>query len=447
MAPVPTHKRWGLLALGFVLAALWCAPAVAVANADAASAPGVPQRAVAASLGEDAEMGGAGLYSVDGGGGVLSHGPDMVRALPGSSGGRGFAPGAPERAPVCASDHYQRFFYAHAPGAPDRLEEVRGQIQAAVGRMNAALNAASLASGGGTADLRVLCDQAGEVRVDRLESAEALPALIDAVDDGGFEAPTANYTIFYDGAAAGACGIATITQDERLAADNEANEGGGYAVVYDRCWFNEGPMHEMAHNQGAVQYGAPHSTGSGAHCSEELDVLCYGADGGDLNQGGIVWRCEIRIQFDCGADDYFDSAPEPGEYLAGHWNLGSPLNQFISFGERPPEADAAPAKLRPDRLRGEQTAAPGVSRGFWVRVPKNTRRLEITMRAPVGFDLDLYVGTTPAPNEEAGFKCRSATASVVERCVIRRPAKGRWYAGVPTVFGGAGAPFTVRARI
>jgi hypothetical protein len=443
MAPMPTHKRWGLLAWGLVLAAFACAPSAAVAQ-DA-----LGPRAVEASLGEEAEMGGAGLYAVEGQGedAVLSHGPDAVRALPGTIGGRGFEPGDPERAPVCGSDHYQRFFYARAPGAPDRFEQVKGQIQAAVRRMNAVLNAASLASGGGTADLRVLCDEAGEARVDRLVSGTPLPELMEAVEDGGFEVPGANYTVFYDGPAAGACGIATITQDERLAPDNEANEGGGYAVVYDRCWFNEGPMHEMAHNQGAVQYGAPHSTGSGAHCSEELDVLCYSPDGGDLNQGGITYRCDGRVQFDCGFDDYFDSAPEPGEYLAGHWNLGSPLNQFVSFGERPADADAAAVKLRPDRLRGEQSAMPGGSRAFWVRVPKRTRRLEITMRAPAGFDLDLYVGVKPAPGEETGYRCRSATGSAVERCVIRRPAKGRWYAGVPTVFGGAGAPFTVRARV
>ena len=80
-------------------------------------------------------------------------------------------------------------------------------------------------------------------------------------------------------------------------------------------------------------------------------------------------------------------------------------------------------------------------------MPKQTRRLEITLRAPAGFDLDLYVGAAAAPGEETGYECRSATGSEVERCVIRRPSKGRWYAGVPTVFGDAGAPFRVRARV
>ncbi len=256
----------------------------------------------------------------------------MLRAMPAPSSTRGFAPGDLERDPVCATDQYQRFFYAHAPGTPDRYDEVKAEIQAAVRRMNAVLNTASLASGGGTADLKVLCDETGGVRVDRLVSTSSLPDLIKSIEDGGFESPGVNYTIFYDGDAAGACGIATYPNDDRLAPDNVSNAGGGYAIVYAPCWFNEGPMHEMAHNQGAVQYGSPHSTGTGGHCNEELDVVCYSPDGGDRNQDGVEYRCDNRIQFDCGFDDYFDSAPEPGEYLAGHWNLGSPYNLFIAFG-------------------------------------------------------------------------------------------------------------------
>lgn len=450
MAPVPIRRGIPFV-WGFVLTTLACSPAAAVAHrGEVHTATGAATaHAVEVTVGSEAEPAADGLFEVDGEqkDPLLTHGPDMLRAMPAPSSTRGFAPGDLERDPVCATDRYQRFFYAHAPGTPDRYDEVRAEIQAAVRRMNAVLNTASLASGGGTADLKVLCDETGGVRVDRIVSGTSITDLIDAIKDGGSEDPAANHTIFYDGSAAGACGVATYPNDERLAPDNLANDGGGYAVVYDRCWFNEGPMHEMAHNQGAVQYGAPHSTGTGGHCNEELDVLCYSPDGGDLNQGGITYGCDSRVQFDCGFDDYFDSAPEPGEYLAGHWNLGSPLNRFVSFGGRPADADPVPVKLRPDRLRGEQSAMAGVSRAFWVRVPKHTRRLEITMRAPAGYDLDLYVGVDPAPGEEGGYRCRSATGSALERCVIRRPAKGRWYAGVPTVFGGAGAPFTVRARV
>jgi hypothetical protein len=452
MAPVPTRTAWVLLAWGLSLAALCCAPAASIAHdggtAHARAAAGSTERALAKALGDDVEMRADGLYAVPGEDGepLLTHGPDMLRAMPSGTATPGFSPGDPERDPACASDHYQHFIYAHAPDAPDRYEEVKAEIQAAARRMNAVLNTASLASGGGTADLRVLCDEAGDVRVDRIVSPAPITELIAAVEGSGVGAASANYTIFYDGNAAGACGVASYPDDERLAADNAANAGGGYAVAYERCWFTEGPMHEMAHTQGAVQYGAPHSTGTGGHCFEEQDVVCYSPDGGDLNQGVVVNRCSNRIQFDCGADDYFDSAPEPGEYLSEHWNLGSPLNRFISFGVRPAEASAAPLRLRQGKARRGGSASPGVTRGFWIRVPQRTRKLRITMKSPGGYDLDLYVGTAPSPGEE-GYVCRSAGNSSIERCVVRHPSAGRWYAGVPTISGAAGVPFTVAAKL
>ena len=55
-------------------------------------------------------------------------------------------------------------------------------------------------------------------------------------------------------------------------------------------------MHEGAHTMGAVQASAPHSTGSGWHCNQEQDVLCY-VDGGDRNQF-IVNDCPARLYFD-----------------------------------------------------------------------------------------------------------------------------------------------------
>jgi hypothetical protein len=448
MAPMPTRRSWALITWGFLLAAMACAPAAAAhpGEVHATTPAGVTARAVEATVGDDVEVGSGGLYAVDEKGEepLLTHGPDMLRAMPAPSSTRGFAPGDLERDPACGTDNYQRFFYAHAPGTPDRYEEVKAEIQAAVRRMNAVLNTASLASGGGSADLKVLCDETGGVRVDRLVASSSLPDLVDAIEDGGFESPGVNYTIFYDGDAAGACGIATYPNDDRLAPDNFSNAGGGYAIVYAPCWFNEGPMHEMAHNQGAVQYGSPHSTGTGGHCNEELDVVCYSPDGGDRNQDGVEYRCDNRIQFDCGFDDYFDSAPEPGEYLAGHWNLGSPYNLFIAFGQRPEEAGAL--RLRHGRALSESSAEAGVSRGFWVRVPKRTRKLTVTVRSPDGFDLDLYVGKTQSPGEES-YVCRASTGASVERCVIRRPAAGRWYAGVPTIWGQAGVPFSVRAAV
>ena len=153
MAPLPSLRSWTLRAWGFVLAAIACSPAAAAAHPGelhATTQAGVTARAVEATVGDAAELGSGGLYAVDEQGDepLLTHGPDMLRAMPAASSTRVFAPGDLERDPVCATDQYQRFFYAHAAGTPDRYEEVKAEIQAAVRRMNAVLNTASLASGG-----------------------------------------------------------------------------------------------------------------------------------------------------------------------------------------------------------------------------------------------------------------------------------------------------------
>jgi hypothetical protein len=157
---------------------------------------------------------------------------------------------------------------------------------------------------------------------------------VSAARAAGFDDSNSDYTIFFDSSAPDACGTGTISDDERLSADNENNFGGDYAVVYSDCWTDRTAMHENGHNQGAVQYNAPYSTGSGAHCDDGYDIMCY-SDGGDKDVGLTVF-CSDKMRFDCRHDTYFDTAPDPGQYLASNWNLGSPLNRFISFDDEGP---------------------------------------------------------------------------------------------------------------
>jgi hypothetical protein len=442
-----------LSAGALVLAACWLAPASSAADALDSQAAGeeVPQ-VVERTLGDGVTLREDGLYVAPEGPGepLVSHGPDTVRALAADAATARFAPGAPERPPVCATDYYQRVIYARSEDAPDRYAESVPEIHAAMRRTNAVLNEASLASGGGTADYKVLCDEAGEVRVDEVVTeSESLPDVVDAVRDADLDNPGANLTVFFDGAAGSACGLATFFPDDRLEVDNKNNSGGGYALIYRGCWFTEGPLHEAAHNQGAVQYGAPNSTGTGGHCYDELDALCYSPDGGDLHQSGIVYRCTDRIQFDCGADDYFDTAPEPTEYLATHWNLGSPLNRFMALGEAPIGSEEPNERLREGRFRFGSAAAVDGWRHYWIRVPRKARSLRVEVRdAPCeqscDANLDLYVQRDSLPSDQS-YGCRSARSGLGERCTIRRPGRGFWYIGLQTDSGGPGARFKIRA--
>jgi hypothetical protein len=270
---------------------------------------------------------------------LLTHGFDSRAAMATGkaadrpAGGIGFQPTSVGRPPSCAADHAQRVLYARPDWNPDRYRESIPRIRSAVRRMDAVLNSESLASGGPTADYRVRCDESGAISVGRFVAHRTgLAPVTAAARRAGYDSSVNDYLIFLDGVHGESCGISSTRDDERLVIDNASNLGGAYAVVYYGCWNNETPMHEVGHMMGAVQYDAPHSTGSGAHCYDEKDVMCYSPDGGDRHQSGPEFDCTGRQRFDCGFDDYFDSAPEPGEYLATHWNLGSPLNRFIDFG-------------------------------------------------------------------------------------------------------------------
>lgn len=84
-------------------------------------------------------------------------------------------------------------------------------------------------------------------------------------------------------------------------------------------------MHEIAHNLGAVQYTAPHTSKRG-HCFEERDLMCY-LDDGNVALAINPQCSDANYEFllDCGNDDYFNPAPAaaiaPTNYLANHWNI------------------------------------------------------------------------------------------------------------------------------
>lgn len=552
-----------------LLSTVLAAGAVALVAAAPAAADhpddGVGLEQVGQALGPSTELAGSGLYRVtlESGERMLSHGPDLqLRDLtPGAS---GFGNGSPERDPFCGGDYYQHVLYARASTSPDDYAASKPVIQTAIRRMNAVLNSDSLASGGPTADYRVLCEAGGEVRVDSFTVAvgSSYSAIVNAAQNAGFDESNVDYTIFFDGNGGGACGIGSYYDDDRLVVNNYNNRGGSYGITYKGCWNNGTPMHENGHNQGAVQYDAPYSTGSGGHCIDERDVMCYSPDGGDKNQGGTISRCTDRVVFDCGFDSYFDSAPEPGEWLETHWNMGSPLNRFIVFGTEPnvaPEASfgfscsdlscgftdtstdsdgsiesrswnfgdgSSASAANPDHTYAEAgtytvalevtddrgstaqaqqqvtvTAPSGsggggsggggsdedsggggdsgggfpdpfglleqlfnrlpvggelADQGSWayhpVKVPKRAKVLKVKLTGPPCFtqscdpDLDLYLARKALPDESV-HACAPLRIGSRELCKIKRPRKGKWFAGINAHEASSASPYVVKAVI
>jgi hypothetical protein len=74
------------------------------------------------------------------------------------------------------------------------------------------------------------------------------------------------------------------------------------------------------HTLGAVQPDAPHATVH-SHCWDGNDIMCVD-DGDDHAQRNV---CPVRLSylFDCGDDDYFNTSPPAGSYLATHWNTAN----------------------------------------------------------------------------------------------------------------------------
>ena len=477
------------LALG-VLVCLAAAPAAFAHVPTASAGDGQVPHAVAEAIGGDITELPDGLYEVDPARGpdFRTHGPDTAADVEVASHGQSLGPGDPERAPVCASgDYYQQVLYAYRNGSPNRLvtePTLEGQLQASIRRMNAVLNEEALASGGVTADYRVLCDAGGEIRIDAFQTppnATSLTSVTNAAKAAGYDDPDVDYTIFFDYDDPNYCGVGHYSKDESLSVDNVNNRGGDYGMTYDGCWLGATPMHENGHNEGAVQYNAPFSSGTGAHCWDENDVMCY-ADGGDLiPPSGLLNRCTDYLHFDCGYDTYFDASPESCEYLASHWNMGSRLNRFIEFGgpEAPistdcppppaPDPDPGPVVSPPSnpgpgsstpspstpssrRLTNRQTltdsaGASGEWRRYTFRVPRHSSRLVVTLECSAGCadQLDLYA-RSGGEVSEVNYDCGSAGPGSDETCRIRAPHRGTWHLGVRTAAGPGGSAYGITAR-
>jgi hypothetical protein len=394
------------------------------------------------------------LYAVPVAGGAtqITHGPDTVDEVPVTRNSietrNGLSPGAvarsrPQRAPICSSDYGQRILYAHLPGTPNRINEEIGTIRAIVRNADYMLNRDALDSGAKTGDYKVMCDSNGLIHVDSITTSGLdFQSVVRAVT-GLLNLDHLNYTVFVDGNLRNLCGTGSFLHDELSRLTNLNNQGGGYSVVYRQCWYAESMMHEAGHNQGAVQTNSPNSTGTGSHCYEERDVLCYSPDGGDRHQSGTVRRCSDRNHFDCNYNDYFDTAPTAGTYLATHWNIGSSLNRFIGFSQ--PSTFPIEGLTRGVSTMGSSAPA-GDRRPYSIRVPRHARGLNITLRGGTCStcgNLDLYLakGHVPSPSSHRKASVRSGS---IESVTVRRPKRGRWYAAVYTRGGTTTAPYSIR---
>jgi hypothetical protein len=314
-----------------------------------------------------------------------------------------FPPGAPR----------VKVVYAYAADRPDRFTGWVHALQADVAIADRFLSA----QGGGTkairfdmgtrcgaeyADIQVV--PLPGPRANYVDSFSAIVAAIrSAVPDAGAPLDT---VILADGMSGSTSeyGLAqTImgSSGERPDAGNPHNRGGLNAVLFSRDgaaapgvtrrgWWPEGFLHEITHTLGAVQWDAPHSTqppgGTSpqyGHCWQGADVMCYVEDDGAahaMRTDCAASSGAIATSYDCGRDDYFNPDPEPGSYLATHWNdydsaFMAPCGRIAPAcggGElwvpAPPAATAAPTVKGTPRRGGVL----GVDPGAWSNDPSFT---------------------------------------------------------------------------
>ncbi|MEU2514761.1 RICIN domain-containing protein [Streptomyces syringium] len=163
-------------------------------------------------------------------------------------------------------------------------------------------------------------------------------AMNSALAAKGFDRRDRKYMIFAD--AKVYCGIGTFSGDERPGAANLSNFGPSYGRTDAGCWGGSTAAHELGHNLGAVNNSAP-NTSRAAHCTDEWDVMCYSDAPYYPTMRDVCPERGHDERLDCKHDDYYHTSPQPGSYLATHWNVAN--NQFLmTGGGTRPDPDPSP---------------------------------------------------------------------------------------------------------
>src|SRR4051794_22701980 len=230
--------------------------------------------------------------------------------------------------------------YAYAADRPDRFAGWKDALQANVAVIDRFLSAQD----GGTKALRFdMGTRCGPQYVDievvqlpgpRASYADNFGAVSGAVDRAlGNAAGPRDAIILADGLSGSSqeYGLGESIMNspgEQKGAGNVHNRGGLSAVLFSRDgagtpgaarwgWWPEGMLHEMTHNLGAVQWGAPHSTQPPGgndpqygHCWQGADVMCYRENTAahPMQQDCAQLPGAIAQNYDCGRDDYFNPA-------------------------------------------------------------------------------------------------------------------------------------------
>ncbi|MCA6091253.1 RICIN domain-containing protein [Streptomyces sp. SCA3-4] len=256
--------------------------------------------------------------------------PAAPAPTPGTPGGKAAAPGQTVQ---CDGDgttgNRVQVVYVHAPGN-DRYAEYLGSFRTWAADADT-IYFASAQETGGVRHIRFVTGADCTPSVLNVEvpgsALSEFSAMNSALAAKGFDRRDRKYMIFAD--AKVYCGIGTFNGDERPGPTNLSNFGPSYGRTDAGCWGGSTAAHELGHNLGAVNNSAP-NTSRAAHCTDEWDVMCYSDAPYYPTMRNVCTERGHDERLDCNHDDYFHTSPQPGSYLATHWNVAN--NQFLMTG-------------------------------------------------------------------------------------------------------------------
>lgn len=222
------------------------------------------------------------------------------------------------------------FYYAYLPGRPNRIAQLRAGLVRAIKIANGIVEySARETHGNRYLRVRTTSRCVPTIVPIRLSSSGGgdFTTMIAELKNRGLTSTSRKYVVFVD--AHRYCGIGTLDEDDRPGPDNASNTGPSYARVDTECFNGPTVAHEIFHMLGAVQNSAPDHDGTG-HCDDEYDLMCY--DAGGKHMRSVCHRRTVELRLDCGNNDYFNTNPRRGNYLARHWNTA---NSAFLYGGGP----------------------------------------------------------------------------------------------------------------
>ena len=317
-----TIRRIGML-IGIVAAAFLLSGKIASAHM---GADGVNYDFVNATPGSCEA---SGLFSI-GDTGMCTHGPDPAPTGAAADGMAQPAIGPSSATYDCTGDGQSgdrvQVLYVRASNITSHYSAYLSSFRQWAANTDAVYNNSAMATGG-SRHVRFVHDSNCVISVIQVVipsgSDTNINNMINAVVNAGYDSYSRKYMIFADVDLPGLCGQATVYTDDSAGSGNLSNQYYGYAAIYNSCWDDSvSTSHELGHTLGAVQVSAPHSTEYN-HCRDFYDVMCY-SDGSGGTFSVVCANYSVdQYLLDCNHDDYFNTNPAPGSYLATHWNVAN----------------------------------------------------------------------------------------------------------------------------